>query len=46
MWLRKLKTECPSDRLSMKMELVDFFGIIGSNVDRAWHDLPPGEIGR
>jgi hypothetical protein len=41
----QLETECPSDWSPMKNELDDLFGTIGSNVDRAWRDLEPGNIG-
>ncbi len=41
----QLKTECPSDWSPLKNELDDLFGTIGSSVDRAWKDLPPGNVG-
>jgi hypothetical protein len=45
MRVQQLETECPSDWSPMKNELDDLFGTIGSSVDRAWRDLPPGEVG-
>jgi len=45
MRVQKLETECPSDWSPMKNELDDLFGTIGSSVDRAWHDLSPGDVG-
>jgi hypothetical protein len=45
MRMQKLETECPSDRSSLKNELDDLLGAIGSSVDRAWRNLSPGEVG-
>ena len=41
----QLKTECPSDWSPMKNELDDLFGTVGSSVDRAWKELPYGDVG-
>jgi hypothetical protein len=41
----QLKTECPSDWSPMKNELDDLFGTVGSNVNRAWKELEPGNVG-
>jgi hypothetical protein len=43
--VQKFKTECLSDCSSLKNELDDILGTIGSSVDRAWRDLSPGEVG-
>jgi hypothetical protein len=43
--VQQLETECPSDWSPMKNELDDLFGTVGSNVDRAWRELSPGEVG-
>jgi phage-related tail protein len=41
----QLEKECPSDWSPMKNELDDLFGTIGSNVNRAWKDIEPGNVG-
>ncbi len=41
----QLEKECPSDWSPMKNELDDLFGTIGSNVNRAWKEIEPGNVG-
>ena len=41
----QLEKECPSDWSPLKNELDELFGTIGSSVNRAWMELPPGEVG-
>ena len=41
----QLEKECPSDWSPLKNELDELFGTIGSSVDRAWMDLPAGQVG-
>ena len=41
----QLEKECPSDWSPLKNELDDLFGTVGSNVNRAWMDLSPGDVG-
>ena len=43
--VEQLKTECPSDWSPLKNDLDDLFGTVGSSVDRAWRDLPSGDVG-
>lgn len=45
MRVSQLETECPSDWSPMKNDLDDLFGTVGSNVNRAWKQLEPGNIG-
>ena len=41
----QLETECPSDWSPIKNDIDELFGTVGSNVDRAWRELSPGEVG-
>ena len=41
----RLETECPTDWSDEKTKMEDLVGQIGSHVDRAWADIPQGEIG-
>ena len=41
----RLETECPTDWSDEKTKMEDLVGQIGSHVDRAWADIPKGEIG-
>lgn len=41
----KLKTECPSDWSEEKNNMEGLVGEIGSNIDRAWKELPQGDVG-
>ena len=45
MRVQQLETECPSEWSPIKNEIDDLFGTVGSNVDRAWRELSPGEVG-
>ena len=41
----RLATECPTDWSDEKTKMEDLVGQIGSHVDRAWEEIPQGEIG-
>lgn len=41
----RLEKECPSDWSDEKSKMEDLVGQIGSHVDQAWQELPPGEVG-
>ena len=41
----RLETECPSDWSDEKSTMEDLVGQIGSHVDRAWQELPQGNVG-
>lgn len=41
----KLEKECPSDWSDEKSQMEDLVGQIGSHIDRAWKELPQGEVG-
>lgn len=43
--VEQLKNECPSDWSPMKNDLDDLFGMVGSSVDRTWHNLSTGDVG-
>ena len=41
----RLEKECPSDWSDEKSNMEDLVGQIGSHIDRAWTELPMGEVG-
>ena len=41
----KLEKECPADWSDDKSKMDDLVGQIGSHIDRAWQELPQGEVG-
>ncbi len=43
--VQKLETECPSEWSPLKNDLDDLFGTVGNNVNRAWKELSPGDVG-
>lgn len=41
----RLEKECPTDWSDEKSKMEDLVGQIGSHVDRAWRELPQGNVG-
>ena len=41
----RLEKECPSDWSDEKSRMEDLVGQIGSHIDRAWTELPMGDVG-
>jgi hypothetical protein len=41
----RLEKECPSDWSEEKSKMEELVGQIGSHVDRAWTELPRGNVG-
>ena len=41
----KLEKECPSEWSDEKTAMDDLVGQIGSHIDRAWMELPGGDVG-
>ncbi len=41
----RLEKECPTDWSDEKSKMEDLVGQIGSHVDRAWQNLPQGNVG-
>ena len=41
----QLEKECPTEWSDEKSKMEDLVGHIGSHVDRAWEELPQGNVG-
>ena len=41
----RLENECPTDWSDEKSKMEDLVGQIGSHVNRAWTEIPQGDIG-
>ena len=41
----RLENECPTNWSDEKTQMEDLVGEIGSSVDRAWAELPQGNVG-
>ena len=41
----RLEKECPTEWSDDKSKMEDLVGQIGSHMDRAWAELPPGVVG-